>query len=220
MKKNLLKRSGIYLVTDKKALKGKDVVSIITTSLKAGIDIIQFRDKEASDKEFLETGRKIKDLARKKKALFIVDDRVDLALALDSDGVHLGQDDMPVEIARKILGRKKIIGLSTHSIPQIRKAAKEKVDYISVGPVFSTPTKPDYKEVGLKLIRFAKKEVKIPFVAIGGINESNIRSVVLAGAGRVAIVRAILSKKDSYKAMKNLIKLNKKYDTIKTCKTE
>lgn len=209
LKKELLKRPGIYLVTDRKALKGKDVIKTLSSSLEAGIDIIQFRDKEASDREFFDIGKKIKDLLNKKDVLFIIDDRVDMALALDSDGVHLGQADMPVKEAREILGREKTIGLSTHSVEQLRHAMTEDIDYISVGPVFSTPTKPDYKAVGIELVKIAAKESRVPFVAIGGIDESNIKDVFSAGAKRAAVVRAILSADDPFLATKKLIEESK-----------
>ena len=205
-RKELLKKTGIYLVTDRRALKDKEIISVISRSLDAGADIIQLRDKTATDEEFLETGKRIKPLVKEKDALFIIDDRVEAALALDSDGVHLGQDDMPVDAARKILGKDKIIGLSTHSESQIDEGAKKDVDYISIGPVYSTPTKPDYTPVGLDLIRTAFQRLKIPFVAIGGIDESNIRGVIAAGAKRIAVARAILSSDDPFEATKKIIK--------------
>ena len=204
LRKELLKKTGIYLVTDRDALKGKEITSVVSKSLDAGADIVQFRDKTATDEEFLEAAKKIRSLAKDKGALFIINDRVDMALALDSDGIHLGQDDMPVEAARKILGKKKIIGLSTHSVSQIDGALKKDVDYISVGPVYSTPTKPDYAPVGLDLIRTASRKLKIPFVAIGGIDESNIKEVTAAGAKRIAVVRAVLSSNDPLEATKTL----------------
>ncbi len=205
-RKELLKKTGIYLVTDRRALKDKEIISVISRSLDAGADIIQLRDKTATDEEFLETGKRIKPLVKEKDALFIIDDRVEAALALDSDGVHLGQDDMPVDAARKILGKDKIIGLSTHSESQIDEGVKKDVDYISVGPVYPTPTKPDYMPVGLDLIRTAFQRLKIPFVAIGGIDESNIRGVIAAGAKRIAVARAILSSDDPFEATKKIIK--------------
>jgi len=204
-RKKLLKKPGIYLIADRDTLKGKDIASVVSKSLDAGADIVQLRDKTATNEEFLEAAKKIKSLAKDKGALFIIDDRVDMALALDSDGIHLGQDDTPVETARRILGKKKIIGLSTHSASQIDEATKKDVDYISVGPVYSTPTKPDYAPVGLDLIRTASRKLKIPFVAIGGIDESNIKEVTAAGAKRIAVVRAILSSDSPFEATKNMI---------------
>lgn len=209
LRKKLLQAQGLYLVLDRQFLEGKDVVFIVARVLAAGVDMIQFRDKEATDKEFFEAGRKIKGLLEGKGVLFIVNDRVDLAASLDTDGVHIGQEDMPVEKARTILGRRKVIGLSTHSLTEMREAQDRDVDYISVGPVFPTETKPDYAAVGIGLVSSAARESQKPFVAIGGINRENIRDIVAAGARRVAVVRAVLSAKDPFLAAKNLIEVVK-----------
>lgn len=182
--------------------------------MEAGVDIIQFRVKNTPFEEALDIGRNIKNLLKGKEVLFIVNDNIDLALSLDSDGIHLGQNDTSPETARAKLGEKKIIGLSTHSIDQMREAVKKDIDYISIGPIFSTPTKPDYKSIGLEIIKIAAKEINIPFVAIGGIDESNIKDVTAMGAKRVAVVRAILSSNDPFTTAKNL------YETIRTSKTE
>ncbi|MBU1062101.1 MAG: thiamine phosphate synthase [Candidatus Omnitrophica bacterium] len=203
-KKRLLQNSWLYLVTDNALLKGRDIIVTLSRAIAAGVDIIQYRDKDASDREFLETGTEIKNLTERKKALFIVNDRVDLAIQLDSDGIHLGQEDMSVGEARRLLGKDKIIGISTHSIAQLYEAAKKDVDYISIGPIFGTSIKPDYNAIGLEPLRIAANEIKIPFVAIGGINESNLDTVVSAGAKRIAVVRAILSSEDTFLATKKL----------------
>lgn len=205
LKKGLLKKLGLYLVTDRSALKGKNIFQILSSSLDAGLDIVQFRDKAASDAEFLETGKKIKELTRRKKALFIINDRVDIALALDADGVHLGPEDMPVKTARKIIGKKKIIGFSAKSLEQANQTAKEDVDYIAIGAIFPTPIKPDEKAVGLEVLKKAVNKIKVPLVAIGGINEANIEDVIGCGVKRVAVVRAILCANDPYSATKTLL---------------
>jgi thiamine-phosphate pyrophosphorylase len=169
------------------------------------VDVIQLRSKKLSDRPLYELGREIKELAEKHKKLFIVDDRVDLAKAVDADGVHLGQEDLPIREARKIWGKSgKIIGYSTHSLEQALRAEREGADYIGVGPIFSTPTKPDYPAVGLKLIQKVKRRISIPFVAIGGIDESNVREVLAQGATRVACVRAIFGYDNTYSAAKRL----------------
>ena len=206
MKKKLLKKSGIYLVTDEKALKGKPLLPIISSALDGGVDIIQLRVKNTPFKEALDIGRAIKNLLKGREALFIVNDDIDLAVSLDSDGIHLGQNDTPPEAVREALGRKKIIGLSTHSMAEAREAVKKDIDYISIGPVFPTPTKPDYKAVGLEAVKNVSKEINIPFVAIGGIDESNIKEVVAAGAKRVAVVRAILSSDEPFLATRSLLR--------------
>lgn len=204
LKKELLKKPGLYLVTDSGVLKGRDLFEALSGSLKAGLDMVQFRDKEASDADFFKTGLRIKGLL-KNKALFIINDRVHMALALDADGVHLGPTDMPIEIARKILGRKKIIGFSAGSLKEALEAQKQAVDYIAIGAIFHTPVKPDYRKAGLKTLEQAVKKIKTPIVAIGGINKANIKEVAAAGVKRIAVVRAILEAKNPYLATKNLL---------------
>lgn len=205
MKKELLKKPGLYLVTDRGALKGKDLLRVLSDSVRAGLDMVQFRDKEASDADFLETAAKIKDLLKEKQVLFIINDRIDMALALDADGVHLGQEDVPVEVARRILGRKKIIGCSAHSLEEAMAAAEKNVDYIAIGAVFPTPIKPDYRIAGLETLKQALKQIKIPLMAIGGISESNIGEVTATGVKRIAVVRAIIEAQDPYLATKYLL---------------
>ena len=205
LKKALLKKPGLYLVTDNDVLNGRDLLNILSGSLKAGLDMVQFRDKAASDISFFETGLKIKKLL-KGKALFIINDRVHMALALDADGAHLGPMDMPVKTARRILGKKKIIGFSVSSLKEALDAQKQPVDYIAIGSIFKTPVKPDYKLAGLETLKQIVKKIRIPLVAIGGINQANIEEVRTLGVKRIAVVRAILEAKNPYSATKNLLK--------------
>jgi thiamine-phosphate pyrophosphorylase len=194
----------LYVIIDRKSCGGRDPVCVAEEAIAGGADIIQLRDKDSTACEILEAGRAIRGLAKKNKALFIINDRVDIALALDADGVHLGQDDLPIESARSMIGREKLIGLSTHSLSQALDAQKRGADYIGVGPIFSTPTKPDYKAVGIDSIREVRDNIKIPFVVIGGIDRSNIDEVIAAGAGRVAVVRAVCGAEDVRGAAKRL----------------
>lgn len=186
----------LYVIVDKKACGQRDLAYVAKEAIAGGADVIQLRDKEATAKTLIENGRSIRALTRKAKVLFIINDRPDIAKAVDADGVHLGQDDLPIEVARSILGRGKIIGLSTHSLLQAKAAQKKEADYIGVGPIFATPTKPEYKAVGVDLIKKVRGEIEIPFVAIGGIDESNIDEILAAGASRVAVVRAVCGAKD------------------------
>lgn len=186
----------LYVIVDKKACGQRDLVYVAKEAIAGGADVIQLRDKEAATKTLIENGRSIRALTRKTEVLFIINDRSDIAKAVDADGVHLGQDDLPIEVARSILGRGKIIGLSTHSLLQAKAAQKNGADYIGVGPIFTTPTKPEYKAVGVDLIKKVRGEIEIPFVAIGGIDESNIDEILAAGASRVAVVRAVCGAKD------------------------
>jgi len=194
----------LYVIIDKKAAIGRDLAYIAEEAIAGGADIIQLRDKESQARELVEAGRAIRKVVGKDKALFIVNDRPDIALAIGADGVHLGQDDLPVDCARSVLGKDKIIGLSTHSLEQAAAAQDSGADYIGVGPVFSTPTKPGYKAVGLGLIERVKEMNGIPFVAIGGISAANIGDVIAAGASRVAVVRAVCGAKDVRGAAKRL----------------
>jgi thiamine-phosphate pyrophosphorylase len=160
-----------------------------------GADVVQFRDKTLSWKQRYEVASDLRKICRSHGVLFIVNDAVDLALAVQADGVHLGQDDLPYEVARVLIVRAGVseflLGRSTHSLEQALQAEREGADYIGVGPVFSTPTKPSYVPVGLDLVRKVTSQVKTPQVAIGGIDATNVEQVLNAGAKRVAIVRAV-----------------------------
>lgn len=194
----------LYVITDKKASKNRGHLEVIKSAIDGGADVVQLRDKDAGVRELVQVGNEIRLLTHRRHVDFIVNDRVDIALATDADGVHLGQDDLPLSLARKLIGKEKIIGISTHSLDEAIQAETDGADYIAVGPIFSTPTKPDYKPVGLELIRQVRMRIKIPFVAIGGIDENNIRDVVKAGATRVAVVRAVVGSDNITQATKQL----------------
>ena len=188
-------------------LKAEDpnILLNITAALKGGVDIIQLRSKTLTDPALIRLGMNIRKATRKFKKLFIVNDRVDLMLAMDADGVHLGQHDVSIFTARKIIGnRDKIVGRSTHSMAQAIQAEREGADYIGFGPIFQTPTKPTYRPIGLSQIHEVMKCVRIPVVCVGGIDRSNVRKVMEAGAERVAVVRAIFSAKNAYQAAHEL----------------
>ena len=203
-KKELFRNFRFYAITDLTSFDRK-LPERVDRAFCGGIDIVQLRSKTLPDKEFLELGQAIRKIANRRKKLFIVNDRIDLALALEADGVHLGQDDLPIPVARKIIGRNKLlIGHSTHSVEQAKQAEKEGADYIGFGPIFRTPTKPTYQPIGLSDIARVKQTVKIPFVCIGGINLDNIDSVIKAGATRVAVVRAIFDQTDVAEAARRL----------------
>ncbi len=184
----------LYFITDNKLTK-RAVFEDVKSAIKAGVKIIQYREKEKSTREMIEEAAKIKELC-KNKAIFLINDRVDIALAVKSDGVHLGQDDIPYEIARSLLG-KKIIGLTVHNVEEAIQAKKLGADYISLSPIFETKTKLDAgPAIGIKLIEDIKKSANIPLVAIGGINLENIDDVIKAGTIPIATISAILTKED------------------------
>jgi len=175
--------------------KEEEILCLTRDIIKGGADVIQLRVANKSDKEFLSIATKIKKLTCKSKIPLIINNRLDIALAIDAEGVHLGQDDLPIESARKIAPQK-LIGKSTHSLKEALKATKETADYISIGPIFHSPTKPNLSPIGLNLISQIKKKVKIPLIAIGGINLNNIKQVLKAGVEGVAICSAITEASD------------------------
>jgi thiamine-phosphate pyrophosphorylase len=184
----------LYLVTDRSQFSSVDTfLDSIAASLKGGVQIVQLREKTANAKEFIELAKKVKELCGLYDALFIINDRVDIAHIVGADGVHLGQDDIDIDSARHLLGKDAIVGLSTHAPDQALKAVEAGADYIGVGPVFETPTKPGRKSVGLEYVEWASKNVEIPWFAIGGINQDNAHEVISAGASRIAVVRAIIN---------------------------
>ena len=161
-------------------------------ALQAGVKWVQYRDKERSRREIYEESIRLMCVIKKSDAALIVNDHPDIALAADADGVHLGQDDLPVKEARKIMGKNRIIGISTHTVEQARDAGRDGADYIGFGPVFHTATKDAGRPKGVEMLREIKRQVRIPVVAIGGITTENIRPVLEAGADAVAVSSALL----------------------------
>ena len=184
----LLANSHLYLVTS----PTDDLLDAVEAALQGGLTLVQYRDKDDDDNLRLAIAQQLCQLCHQYGALFIVNDRVDLALAVDADGVHLGQQDIPIALARDILGFGKIIGRSTTNPDEMDAAIAEGADYIGVGPVYATPTKPDKKPAGLEYLKYAAANCPIPWYAIGGIDISNLHEVLSTGATRVAVVRAIM----------------------------
>jgi thiamine-phosphate pyrophosphorylase len=185
---------------------------VVGHALAAGVRLVQYRAKEGGgldDRRRLEQAQRLRELCARHDALFLVNDRIDLALAVDADGVHLGQEDLPVAVARRLLGPERLIGRSTHAIEQLRRAVAEGCDYLGVGPVNATPTKPGREPVGLAYVAAAAAEAPIPFFAIGGIDATNLAVVLAAGARRVAVVRAITAAADPGAATAELLDLLK-----------
>ena len=181
----------LYFVTD----AGTDD-RVLAEALAGGVDVLQLREKEAADEDIVRAGARFRSHCDDHGALFVVNDRVDLALAAGADGVHVGQDDDAVEEVRERCGDGLAIGLSTHSPEQLSAGLATSADYVCVGPVFATPTKPDYAAVGLDLVRRAAATADRPWFAIGGIDETNAPAVVAAGARRLVVVRAIRDARD------------------------
>lgn len=187
-----LAKAHTYLVTS----PHEQLLTIVEGALQGGIDIVQYREKSADDEVRLELAGKMKDLCHRYDALFIVNDRVDIAAAVGADGVHLGQQDLPMTAARKILGPLPIVGRSTTCPAEMTRAIDEGADYIGVGPVYATPTKPGKAAAGYEYIRYALDNAPMPWFAIGGIDLTNVADVRDAGAPGVAVVRAIMAADD------------------------
>ena len=196
-----LQTSHLYLITS--PVEG--LVQQVDAALQAGVTLVQYRAKEGHDRTRLEEARALAALCRRHQALFIVNDRIDLALLVDADGVHLGQDDLPTSEARSLIGAERLLGRSTHQLDQLLRAQQEGCDYVGVGPVFATATKPDRSARGLDWVREASRHATIPWYAIGGIDAARIAPVREAGATRVAVVRAIMEATDPLAASRELL---------------
>ncbi len=195
----------LYVILSASPECKSDPLELASLAIGGGADIIQLRYKGKSLREAYGLAKSLRRLTREAKIPLIINDRVDLALAVEADGVHLGQDDLPYEQARRILGSGKVIGLSCHSLKQARQAETLGPDYISLGPVFPTRSKPDAKPaLGLEVLTQAQRELQIPLVAIGGIALSNLSKVIEAGARRIAVISAISQAADPAAAARKL----------------
>lgn len=188
----------IYTITAEAMSNGCDNIEVVGQMLKAGIKFIQYREKTKLALDRYNECLKLRQMTRDNGAIFIIDDFIDLAMAVDADGVHIGQTDLPAQVVRQLIGNDKIIGLSTHSEEQLQKANMlgDIIDYIGVGPVYATQTKKNAVPVGFSYVEYATKNSKHPFVAIGGIKEHNICDVAAHGAKTFAIVSEIVGADD------------------------
>jgi thiamine-phosphate pyrophosphorylase len=195
----------LYVITDPRLSRGKSHLEVMRAAIEGGATAIQLRDKEASTRELIEVGQALRELTRERGVAFIVNDRVDVALAVDADGVHVGQDDMPAMLARKLVGPDKIVGVSASTVEEALQAEADGADYVSASPVFSTPTKTDTPPpTGLEGLRAFVETLRVPVVAIGGINEGNVEEVIKAGAAGVAVISAVVAAPDIAEAAKRL----------------
>lgn len=194
----------LYVLTDRSLSLGRTNEEVVEEAIAGGADAIQLRDKGYSTRELLREALNLRDITRKRGVPFIINDRVDVALTVNADGVHLGQDDLPIVYARKLLGKDKIIGISAHNLELAIQAEKDGADYIGVGSVFPTATKPENQLAGLEAITNIKRNVNIPVVAIGGIKEENVALVGEAGADCIAVISAVVSADNIREAARNL----------------
>jgi thiamine-phosphate pyrophosphorylase len=190
-------RFDLYVITDAALLPGRPHVEIAHAALAGGADAVQLRDKSATAQNLCAAAIEIQPMTRKFGAVFLVNDRVDVALVTGADGAHVGQTDLPAREARRLLSRPGVLGVSAGTLEEAKKAARDGADYIGVGPIFATPTKPDAGEpLGVEKLAAIVGAVAIPVVAIGGIDHDNVTAVIRAGAAGVAVIAAVVSAPD------------------------
>ena len=195
----------LYLVTDSTGLEEKEFLNIIGEACKSGVTLVQLREKDKSGREYLNLAFKVKEITDKYNIPLIINDRIDIAIAVDSAGVHLGQSDINIKYARKILGKDKIIGATAKTVNQAKEAVEEGADYLGVGAIYPTTTKVKTVITDIKTLNEICDKVDIPVVAIGGLNEENCNILNKSKISGIAVVSAIMKAKDIKKAVKNLI---------------
>jgi thiamine-phosphate pyrophosphorylase len=204
----------LYVITDEEISNGLSHAEVAKRAIAGGADVIQLRDKNCGCHELVFVGRALRALTKRTKTLFIVNDRLDVALACGADGVHLGQDDMRVSVARQIAPHGFIIGVSVGTVEEAVRAEQEGVDYVAVSPVFSTASKDNAGPGhGLDAVRKIRNTVTIPVIAIGGIGQENAQDVITAGADGVAVISAVVGSRDITRAARELKAIVRKAKT-------
>jgi thiamine-phosphate pyrophosphorylase len=197
--------SGLYAIIDTRFLEGRGHVEIAAQTIEGGAKVIQLRDKNMPKRELLPISRELKSLCAEHGLLFIVNDHLDIAIAADADGLHLGQDDLPIPVARRLLPIDKIIGCSVINVDQAITAEAEGADYIAAGSIYTTNSKEVVEVIGLERLRLIKSEIRLPLVAIGGITQDNVAAVIAAGANSVAVISAILEAESPKEAARQIV---------------
>lgn len=197
----------MYLITDSDILKGRDFYKCIEDALKAGVTMLQLREKDADGGEFLEKALKLRELTKKYDVKFIINDRIDIALLCDADGVHVGQSDIDAKNARKLIGEDKILGVSARTLEEAKCAKEDGADYLGIGTMFSTSTKLDAKSVSFEILQEIIEKVNLPFVLIGGINLDNVSKLKQFNPDGYAIISAILKEQDIYAEVKKWLEI-------------
>lgn len=194
----------LYLVTDSDILKGRKLETIVYQAIRGGVSLVQLREKNAGSLDFYMIAKKVKEVTDEFNVPLIINDRIDIALSVDAAGVHIGQEDLPCKIARQILPKDKIIGVSVHNIEEAVRAQEDGADYLGCGAVFTTSTKSDVSNLTIDKLAEIKKSVNIPVVAIGGINQGNVSSLRNTNIDGVAVVSAIVGEDDPKLAAENI----------------
>lgn len=195
----------LYFVTEQALSGGRATIDIVKQAIAGGVDAVQLREKHMEAREVLELGYSLKEILHRHRIPLIVNDRIDIAMALDADGVHLGQTDLPIEVARKLLGPDKIIGISVSRVEEALEAVEKGADYLGVGPVFPTGSKEDAeKPIGLEGLRRIREKASLHLTAIGGINRDNAAEVIKAGADSIAVISALTAAENVEEAAREL----------------
>ena len=195
----------LYVILDRGASRGRDLLDVLDGVIAGGCRMVQLREKTWPSGRLLPLAERLRERCRKAGITFVVNDRVDLALAVDADGVHLGQDDLPPRAARPLLRRGMRLGLSTHSVAQARTAQADGADYVAVGSMFPTSSKPDFELVGPDLVRNVRPAIRVPLIGIGGITPDNVGQVIQAGADGVAVISAVCAADDPAAATRRFL---------------
>lgn len=199
-------RLGLYAILDR-GLFGDNLIKMANELVKLEVPALQLRVKDKEDQEFARLALEIREITRGTRTLFIVNDRLDMALVSGADALHLGQDDLPLSLARRILGKGRIIGISTHSVREAVEGEALGADYIGLGPIFKTSTKPHLEPKGIALIKEVREKVKIPIVAIGGINKGNVEEVFSCGAEGVAVASCLAKAVDLSNTVREILEI-------------
>ncbi|MGO5092571.1 thiamine phosphate synthase [Clostridium sp. LCP25S3_F10] len=196
----------LYLITDRRFLKGRELKKVVKDAILGGVTTVQVREKNVSTREFYNVSKEVKEVTDYYKVPIIINDRLDIAQAIDADGVHLGQKDMPLNIARKILGENKIIGISVGNVEEALEAENNGADYLGIGTIFPTGSKKDVDAIiGIDGLSQVKNSISIPSVAIGGINKTNFKDVLKTGIEGISVISAILDEDNVRLAANNLL---------------
>ena len=194
----------LYVIVDRAAIGDRDIVDVADAAIRGGADVLQLRDKTASARQLIEEAARLHPLTSAARIPLIINDRPDVARFIGAEGVHIGQDDVPIDAVRLMIESSGFIGKSTHSLPQALAAQAEGADYIGLGPIFATPTKPEYGSVGPELIHQVVPHLRIPIVCIGGLDGRTVERALTAGARCVAVVRAVCAANDPEAATRQL----------------
>lgn len=195
----------IYLVTDRDLMSTETLEEAVEQAINGGCTLVQLREKDCSSLDFYNTAVKVKEITDKYNVSLVINDRIDIALAVDAAGVHVGQSDIPAAIVRKVIGEDKILGVSTGCLEHAIKAQKDGADYLGVGAMYATGTKKDAKHTSIEELKKIRENISIPIVVIGGINKERIKDFEGIGIDGLAIVSAIISQKDITKATKDIV---------------